>query len=137
MFMQFSLDFCCLFILLLLIIFFFLLQSCNNPTGNYMFKFNNTNTRARCEICSKLTIETPKRLHWCEERRAKTCSTYIFEMHRFSGYKSSLFFHTKLDQNNENIFVYSSTSPRKCWNLKRVLERPGKSWNFAEISEKS
>ena len=26
---------------------------------NYMFKVNNGNTRARCEICSKLTIKTP------------------------------------------------------------------------------
>ena len=27
-------------------------------TGIYMFKVNNRNTRARCEICSKLTIKT-------------------------------------------------------------------------------
>ena len=27
--------------------------------GNYMFKLNYRNTRARCEICSKLTIKTP------------------------------------------------------------------------------
>ena len=26
------------------------------PAGNYMFKVKNRNTRARCEICSKLTI---------------------------------------------------------------------------------
>ena len=26
------------------------------PAGNYMFKVNNRNTRARCEICSKLTM---------------------------------------------------------------------------------
>ena len=25
----------------------------------YLFKFNNKNTRKRCEICSKLTIKTP------------------------------------------------------------------------------
>ena len=31
------------------------------PTGNYMFKVNNRNTRTRCEICSKLTIKTPER----------------------------------------------------------------------------
>ena len=24
------------------------------PTGNYMFKVNNRNTKTRCEICSKL-----------------------------------------------------------------------------------
>ena len=29
--------------------------------GDYMFKVNNKNTRTRCEICSKLTIKTPKR----------------------------------------------------------------------------
>ena len=28
------------------------------PTGNYMFKVNNKNSRARWEICSKLTIKT-------------------------------------------------------------------------------
>ena len=33
------------------------------PVGNYMFKVNNKNTRARCEICSKLTKETPERHH--------------------------------------------------------------------------
>ena len=27
----------------------------------YLFKVNNRNTRKRCEICSKLTIKTPKR----------------------------------------------------------------------------
>ena len=29
-----------------------------------MFKVNNKNTRARSEICSKLTIKTPERRHW-------------------------------------------------------------------------
>ena len=32
--------------------------------GNYMFKVNNRNISARCEICSKLTIKTPERCHW-------------------------------------------------------------------------
>ena len=31
------------------------------PAGNYLLKVNNRNTRARCEICSKLTIKTPER----------------------------------------------------------------------------
>ena len=31
------------------------------PTGNYMFKISNKHNRARCEICSKLTIKTR---HW-------------------------------------------------------------------------
>ena len=26
--------------------------------GIYLFKYNNRNTRTRCEICSKLTIKT-------------------------------------------------------------------------------
>ena len=31
--------------------------------GIYMFKVNNRNTRARCAICSELTIKTPERRH--------------------------------------------------------------------------
>ena len=33
---------------------------CSSPAGNYMFKVNNRNTRARFEVCSKLTIKTPE-----------------------------------------------------------------------------
>ena len=32
------------------------------PAGNYMFKVKNRNTRARCEISSKLTIKKLERL---------------------------------------------------------------------------
>ena len=35
-----------------------------NPAGIYLLKVDNRNTRARCEICSKLTIKTPERRHW-------------------------------------------------------------------------
>ena len=35
-----------------------------NPAGIYLFKVNNRNTRTRCEICSKLTINTPQRRQW-------------------------------------------------------------------------
>ena len=31
------------------------LSSDTNPAGIYLLKVNNRNTRARCEICSKLT----------------------------------------------------------------------------------
>ena len=31
-----------------------------HPSDNYIVKVNNRNTRARCEICSKLTIKTPE-----------------------------------------------------------------------------
>ena len=34
------------------------------PAGIYLFKVNNRNTRTRCEICSKLTINTPERRQW-------------------------------------------------------------------------
>ena len=33
--------------------------------GNCMFKVNSRNTRTRRKICSKLTIKTPERRHWC------------------------------------------------------------------------
>ena len=34
-----------------------------NPANIYLLKFNNKNTRRRCEKCSKLTIKTPERRH--------------------------------------------------------------------------
>ena len=41
-----------------------LLDICFNArvihAGNYIFKVNNRNNRARSEICSKLTIKTPE-----------------------------------------------------------------------------
>ena len=36
------------------------------PANIYLFKFNNKNTRKRCESCLKLTIKTPE---WCQWRR--------------------------------------------------------------------
>ena len=36
----------------------------NFPAGIYLFKVNNRNNRTMCEICSKLTIETPEQHHW-------------------------------------------------------------------------
>ena len=36
----------------------------NNPVGIYLFKVNNRLTRTLFEICSKLTIKIPERLHW-------------------------------------------------------------------------
>ena len=32
--------------------------------GNYMFKVNDRNTITKCEICSRLTIETPEQRQW-------------------------------------------------------------------------
>ena len=34
------------------------------PAGIYVLKVNNRDTRKRGEICSRLTIKTPKRRHW-------------------------------------------------------------------------
>ena len=36
------------------------------PAGIYLLKVNNRNTRARSEICSKLTIKTPERRQMAE-----------------------------------------------------------------------
>ena len=33
-----------------------------DPVGIYLLKVNKRNTRARCEICSKLTIKMPERV---------------------------------------------------------------------------
>ena len=44
-------------------IMFFKCKQCI-PAGIYLLKVNNRNTRTRCEICSKLTINTPERRHW-------------------------------------------------------------------------
>ena len=35
-----------------------------SPAGIYLIKVNNRNTRARCEVCSKLIIKTPERRQW-------------------------------------------------------------------------
>ena len=36
----------------------------NSQWSIYLLKVNNKNTRTRCEICSTLTIKTPKRRDW-------------------------------------------------------------------------
>ena len=35
-----------------------------DPVGNFLLKVNNINTRARCELFSKLTVKTPERRQW-------------------------------------------------------------------------
>ena len=37
------------------------------PFGVHLFKVDNGNPRAMCEICSQLTVETPE---WCQWRRS-------------------------------------------------------------------
>ena len=68
------------------------------PDGNYMFKVNNRNTRARCEICSKLTIKIPERRHWTHftlwTHFTPCCSvsTVNFE-HVIAGWEEPINFH--------------------------------------------
>ena len=45
--------------------------SVDTQVGNYMFKFNNRNTRIRFEICSKLTIKTCNFEHINADREPK------------------------------------------------------------------
>ena len=39
-------------------------QFSQHPANIYLFKVNNKKIREMCEICSKLTIETPERYQW-------------------------------------------------------------------------
>ena len=34
------------------------------PPNIYLFKFNKRILKKRCELCSNLTANTPKRCHW-------------------------------------------------------------------------
>ena len=65
-------------LMLALTVDWFIMQSCNwldfvekysfsvsdNSASIYLFKVNNRSNRTRCEICSKLTINSPERRHW-------------------------------------------------------------------------
>ena len=53
------------------------------PPNMYLFKVNNTNTRKRCEICSKLTIKTPGRRHW--SRSGVFIVNFKYVSHLFLG----------------------------------------------------
>ena len=52
----------------------------SHPTGIYLLKVNNRNTRTRCEIWSKLTLKTPVRrrkylnpsLEWIKNKQQKS-----------------------------------------------------------------
>ena len=54
-----------------------------DEVGNYMFKVNNINTRTRSEICSKLTIKTPKRR---KMRRSGVCIVNFEQVNVGRGY---------------------------------------------------
>ena len=42
-----------------------LICTLSKPINVYLFEVDNRNTRKRYDICSKLTIKTPERGHWC------------------------------------------------------------------------
>ena len=48
-----------------------------HPTGIYLFKTNNGNTRSMCEICSKGTIRTLEWRHW---RRSVVFIVYFWQI---------------------------------------------------------
>ena len=50
------------------------------PGNIYLFKVNNSNTRKRYEICSKLTIKTPERRHW------RRCGVFIVNFKHISNH---------------------------------------------------
>ena len=45
-----------------------IIRNTQDPAGIYFLKVNNRNTRKRCEICSKLTINTAERRYWRRSR---------------------------------------------------------------------
>ena len=59
-----------------------------------MFNVNNRNTRARCEICSKLTIKILERHHW---RRS---GIFIVNFEHISHLISVLVFVVNIEQVN-------------------------------------
>ena len=72
------------------------------PSSSYLFKVNNRNTRTRCAICSKLTINTPEQHQlssvWCLYCKFCTHSTtcpilvlLALNMQLFAGQLSSFY----------------------------------------------
>ena len=52
----------------------------SSPVSNYIFTFNNRNTRTRWETCSNLTTKTLERHHWCRS------SVFIFNFEHISHF---------------------------------------------------
>ena len=115
-----------------------------NPTDIYLFKFNNGNTRKRCEICSKLTIKTPKRrqrrrsgvllltaimfhtFFWCFYCWLWT-SKYLLRMVRF------MFCYSKIELGNHgeffwDFFLQASKLALEIW-VYNLLIKIYRKWN--------
>ena len=50
------------------------------PTGIYLLKLNNRNTRTRCGICSKLTIKIPERRMASKMSVCNNCSNLLTQL---------------------------------------------------------
>ena len=92
------------------------------PANIYLLKFNNKNTRKRCEICSKLTIKTPKQCYWRRpgffivnfKHMLHPFVVFLLltlNMHLFVGFlKSQLW---KTNQTSGNLGFMWNISPKK------------------------
>ena len=54
------------------------------PADICLLKVKNRNTRTRCEICSKLTIKTSVRRHWCRSRVWRSSGVFIVNFEHIS-----------------------------------------------------
>ena len=73
------------------------------PTNIYLFKFNNKITRKRCEICSELTIKTPKRRQW---RRS---GVFIVNLNIFHAFFSVSIINVEQENINWDCWTHSTS----------------------------
>ena len=79
-----------------------------------MFKVNNRNVRTRCEICSKLTIKTPKRRNFIEHFRCLLLTNKKYTNEKYTNEKDK----------NKNY------SNEKCTNEKYTSEKKHTNENY-------
>ena len=64
-----------------------------NSANIYMFKVNNTNTRNRCKMCSKLTVKIPGQCHtYAEVRFQWSCFATLLKSNFTMDVKSFWYF---------------------------------------------
>ena len=108
-----------------------------HPVGNYMFKVDNRNTRTSCEICSKLTLKTPKRLYcklWTYFIPCSSISIDNFEQVNagWSGIQFIIYNHGKIKGTKwRNQAKMKSCFWKGDWALDSASN---KFWDFPDIS---
>ena len=119
------------------------------PANIYLFKMNNRNTRKRCEICSKLTIKTPKRRHWTYY----TPFSGIIDSEQVNVSRVNDSHPTKINRSlplNQSFNEYKNTLslryPRECYEtdfyrprrdlFKVNIKYQNKVWNIFKINNK-